>query len=225
LIRISQRAIITFITTAKNPPVVTTTALYPSYPGVSSDKESVSYTDTYVWGPATFPEFPATVTPIPITQIMNEDISANTPITYVMDDGVTVMVGTNAAVIGGQTYSIGPSTETITQGADVFTIGPSQVLGPMLVVYVPTAGGIYAQAPTTIQGVSIDHDPTNVVLGGSTYTIGAGAPEQTAMYDGQTLTFGPGGVIFDHTTVAPPPPLASNFRAPIESNSRDLSHV
>jgi hypothetical protein len=159
----TQRATITFITTAKNPPVVTTTALYPSYPGVSSDKESVPYTDTYVWGPVTFPGFPATVTPIPIT--------------YVMGDGVTVMVGKNAAVIGGQTYSIGSSMETITQGADVFTIGPSKVLGPMLVVYVPTAGGIYAQAPTTIQGVPIDLGPTNVILGGTTYTIGAGAPE------------------------------------------------
>jgi hypothetical protein len=205
------RITVTFITTAKNPPVVTTTALYPSYPSDSSAKESVPYSDTYIWGPATFPGFPSTVTPIPITQIINEDLSANTPITYVLDDGVTVMVGSNAAIIGGQTYSIGPSTETITQGTDVFTIGPSQVLGPMLVVYVPTAGGIYPQAATTIHGVPIDLGPTNVVLDSSTFAIGAGAPERTALYDGQTLTFGPGGVIFDQTTVAPPPPTSLNF--------------
>jgi hypothetical protein len=65
------------------------------------------------------------VTPIPITQIIKQDNSANTPITYVFDDGVTVMVGSNAAVIGEQTYTLGPSTETITQGADEFTIGLS----------------------------------------------------------------------------------------------------
>ena len=205
------RITVTFITTAKNPPVITTTALYPSYPSDSSAKESVPSSDTYIWGPATFPGFPATVTPIPITQIINEDNSANTPITYVLDDGVTVMVGSNAAVIGGQTYSIGPSTETITQGADVFTISPSQVLGPMLVVYVPTAGGIYPQAATTIHEVPIDLGPTNVVVGSSTFAIGAGAPERTALYDGQTLTFGSGGVIFDQTTVTPSKPLSSNF--------------
>ena len=81
----------------------------------------------------------------------------------------------------------------------------------MLVVYVPTAGGIYPQAATLIHGVPIDLGPTNVVVGSSTFAIGAGAPEQTAMYDGQTLTFGSGGVIFDQTTVAPPTPLPLNF--------------
>jgi hypothetical protein len=67
-------------------------------------------------GPATFPGFPATVTPIPITQIINQDNSVNTPITYVLDDGVTVMAGSNAAVFRAQTYNIRSSTETITQG-------------------------------------------------------------------------------------------------------------
>lgn len=202
---------VTFITTAKNPPVIKTTALYPSYPSDSSAKELVPSSDTYFGRPATSPGFPATVSQIPITQIINQDNSANSPITYVLDDGVTIMVGSNAAVIGGQTYSIRPSTETITQGADVFTIGPSQVLGPMIVVYVPTAGGIYPQASTTIHGVPIDLGPTKVVVGSSTFAIGAGAPERTALYNGQTLTFGPGGVKFDQTTLTPPTPVSTNF--------------
>ncbi|PMD16592.1 hypothetical protein NA56DRAFT_663067 [Hyaloscypha hepaticicola] len=132
---------VAFITTAKNPPVVTTTALYPSYSSNSSAKESVPSSDTYMRGPATFPGFPATVTPIPITPIINQDNSANTPITYVLDDGVTVM------------------------------------------------------ATTLIHGVPIDLGPTNVVVGSSTFAIGAGAPEQTALYDVQTLAFGSGGAI------------------------------
>jgi hypothetical protein len=81
----------------------------------------------------------------------------------------------------------------------------------MLVVYVPTAGGTYPQATTLIHGVPIDLGPTNVVVGSSTFAIGAGAPEQTALYDGQTLAFGSGGVIFDQTTMAPPTPVSSNF--------------
>lgn len=211
----TPRATTTFLTTAKNPPVVTVPALYPSYPDGSSDKQSLTdgdtYIDTYVWGPATFPGFPASVVPIPITQIINEDLSYNAPITYVLDDGVTVMVGSNVAVIGGQTYTIGPSMNTITQGADVFTIGPSQVLGPMLVAYVPTAGGIFSQAQTTVNGVPIFNiGPTSVVVGGTTFTIGAGAPTQTGFYDGKTITFGPGGVMMDHTTIAPPPVLPTN---------------
>jgi hypothetical protein len=205
------RATITFQTTAKNPPVVTTTALYPTYPDAVSDKQPISeYSDTYIWAPITFPGFPESVIPIPITQIINEDLSMNTPITYVLEDGVTVMVGSNVAVIGGQTYTIGPSTNTITQGADVFTIGPSQVFGPMLIAYVPTAGKIFSQAQTTINGVPIDIGPTSVVLAGTTFTIGAGAPTQTGFYGDKSITFGPGGVIMDHTTIAPPPALPTN---------------
>ena len=207
---IPARTTVTFQTTAKNPPVVTTSVLYPSYPDGSSDKQSVTSTDTYQWGPAPWPGFPSSVSAIPITNIINEDLSFNTAITYVMDDGVTVMVGTNVAVIGGQTYTIGPATETITQGPDVFTIGPSQVLGPMLVAYVPTAGGITAPAQTTINGVPIDVGATKAVLGGSTFAIGSGAPDQTGVYNGKTITFGAGGIIMDQTTVAPSPLLPTN---------------
>ncbi|PMD30620.1 hypothetical protein L207DRAFT_520113 [Hyaloscypha variabilis F] len=211
---VPSRSTITFQTTSKNPPVVTTSILYPSYPDGSSAKQSVTstdtYTDTYQWGPATFPGFPSSISAIPITTILNEDLSSNTPITYVLDDGVTVMVGTNVAVIGGQTYTIGPSTETITQGPDTFTIGPSSILGPMLVAYVPTAGGITAEAQTTINGVPIDVGPTKVVLGGTTFAIGAGAPDQTAYYNGKTITLGAAGVIMDQTTLAPPSPLPTN---------------
>jgi hypothetical protein len=49
------------------------------------------------------------------------------------------------------------------------------------------------------------------VVGSSTFAIGAGAPDRTALFSGQTLTFGSGGLIFDQTTVAPPTPLPSNF--------------
>ena len=204
------RTTVTFQTTAKNPPVVTTSVLYPSYPDGSSDKQSATDSDTYLWGPAPWPGYQSSVSIIPIANTINEDLSFNTAITFAMDDGVTVMVGTNVAVIGGQTYTIGPAQETITQGPDIFTIGPSQVVGPALVIYVPTAGGITAAAQTTINGVPLDVGATKAVLAGSTFAIGAGAPIQTGVFSGKTILFGSGGVIMDQTTIAPPPALPTN---------------
>jgi len=209
------RTTTTAIITAKNPPVLVTTDLYPSYPNGQTDKESPTTSDTYNQEPSIVPGFPSTITAIPTTQVVNEDTSASGPITGVLSDGVTVVVSSNNAVIGGQTFGIGDSTQTITKGGDVFTIGPSQVIGPMLVVNVPTgtAGGVFAQnpTPTTVDGVGITIGPGEVVIDSTSYSIGAGAPDQTIVVQGQTISLGAGGVGFSATTLAPPISSPSNF--------------
>ena len=207
--------------TAKNPPVITSVAQFPAYPDGQTDKATP--TDTYIWSALPYPGDDPHVTNIPITMIYNIDGSQEGPITAVLDDGTTVIVGLNNAVIGGKTYGL--TDQTITQGNDVFTIAPSSVLGPMLVAYVPTLtdpaapaqtfgpGGVFVQTPTptTIQGISVNLGPSNVVIGGTSYSIGAGAPQQTVVAKGQTVTVGSQGVIFSGTTVAPPEALPTNF--------------
>jgi hypothetical protein len=210
-----DRITTTAIITAKNPPVVTTTAQYPAYPGGITEKQSVTTSDTEILGLPTFLGYPSIVTAIPIPQIINTDTSATGPITAVLGDSVTVVVSPNTAVIGGQTYTIGSSPQTITKGTDVFTISPSEVAGPMLVVNVPTptAGGVSLGGliTTTIQGVSVGLGPTGVVIGGTSYAVGSGAPAQTIVAKGQTISIGSGGVGFSGTTVAPPPSIPTNF--------------
>jgi len=59
---------------------------------------------------------------------------------------------------------------------------------------------------TTVQGISVQVDgSTQVVVGGTSYSIGSGAPEQTIVVQGQTISVGSQGLVFSGTTIAPPP--------------------
>jgi archaellum component FlaG (FlaF/FlaG flagellin family) len=126
-------------------------------------------------------------------------------ITLGLVGGVTVTeVGYSLAVIGGITYTIGPNAQPITtmiNGKPV-TIGPSGLivddstltypLNHLPATQVITAGGItYSQIGSTL-----------VNIGGTIYTIGPDAKTTTQVYNGQTISLGPGGVGFKTTTVA-----------------------
>jgi hypothetical protein len=107
----------------------------------------------------------------------------------------------------------------ITQGGQVFTVNPSQVIAAGTTLNIPAAntGGVFASAPaptptpTTISGVPVQLSPSFAVIDGKTYSIGAGAPQTTIAANGQTITIGPGGLVFAATTVAPPVGAPTNF--------------
>lgn len=121
---------------------------------------------------------------------------------------------------GGPGPSGGGSPVVVTQDGQVFTINPSQVIGAGTTLNIPTgasaiSGGIFASAPaptsTTISGVPVQLSPLYAVISGTTYSIGAGAPETTITANGQIITVGPEGLVFASTTVAPPATEPTNI--------------
>lgn len=220
----SLRPTVTVITTSKNAVTITTQATLPTFPGEKTDKQTVdpgTYSDTHVWSPFPNPP-PQTNPPLEVTTIINPDRSAKTRVTYVVD-GVTLVVSPSQAVIGGQVVGIGSPPKTITEGGDVFTVGPDQVEGPLFIILVPNYtgnGGVFEEPPktTTVQGVPVQVGPTGVVIGGgggggrtTTIPIQPGARPTTLVVKGQTISVGPGGVGFSGTTITPPPNLPTNI--------------
>ncbi|KAF4626753.1 hypothetical protein G7Y89_g11404 [Cudoniella acicularis] len=108
----------------------------------------------------------------------------------------------------------GSSVTTITEAGQTFTINPSQVIGLGTIISIPTkvAGGIFVAAPeiTTIAGVPVQVGESSAVISGTTYSIGAEAPQTTVVVNGQTISIGPGGLGFAQTTVAPLAALPTN---------------
>ena len=110
-------------------------------------------------------------------------------------------IGATIAVISGITFTVGPQATpfvTVVNGHTI-TAGPSGLgLRGTTLSYpfnpttkVITAGGItYSEV-----------GPSLVVIGGSTFTVGPGAKPTTDVYNGQTISLGPGGVGFATTTV------------------------
>ncbi|TVY92693.1 hypothetical protein LAWI1_G001547 [Lachnellula willkommii] len=124
---------------------------------------------------------------------------------------------TDASISGGGS---GGTPVVVTQGGQVFTVNPSQVIGGGTTLNIPAAntGGIIASYPapssaasSTINGVPVQLSPSSAIVNGKTYSIGAGAPETTVVANKQTVSIGPGGVGFASTTLAPPPTPATNF--------------
>ncbi|KAL2070314.1 hypothetical protein VTL71DRAFT_13340 [Oculimacula yallundae] len=218
----STRMTITVITTSKNAVTITTQATPPTFPGGSPpDKQTVdpaTYTDTNQWGPLPNPPL-QTNPPLVVTTIINADRSAKTRVTHVVD-GITIVVSPTQAVIGGQVVPIGSPPRTITEGGDVFTVGPDQIDGPLLLLYIPTYkgnGGLFQEPPkpTTVQGVPVQVGPTGVIVGGNgggttTVPIQPGARPTTIVVKGETISIGPGGVGFSGTTITPPPNVPTN---------------
>ncbi|KAH9213540.1 hypothetical protein DL95DRAFT_524390 [Leptodontidium sp. 2 PMI_412] len=217
----TTRKTVTVITTSKNAVTITTQAILPTFPGGKTDKQTVdpgTFSDTHVWSPLPSPS-PQTNPPLEVTTIINGDRSATTRVTHVVD-GITLVVSPSQVVIGGQVVGIGSPPKTITEGGDVFTVGPDQVEGPLLVILVPNFtgnGGVLEEPPrtTTVHGVPVQVGPTDVVIGdngGKTATIPIlpGARPTTLVVKGQTISVGPGGVGFSGTTITPPPNMPTN---------------
>ncbi|TVY53260.1 hypothetical protein LCER1_G005756 [Lachnellula cervina] len=124
---------------------------------------------------------------------------------------------TDASISGGVS---GGAPVVVTQGGQVFTVNPSQVIGGGKTLNIPATntGGTLASNPapssaasSTIYGVPVQLSPSSAIVNGKTYSIGAGAPETAVVANKQTISIGPGGVGFASTTVAPPPAPATNF--------------
>lgn len=124
-----------------------------------------------------------------------------------------MIVQPTQVVIGSQTvgnfgnFGGGASTTKIIQNGITFTLNPSQVIGPGMVIPIPTLnGGIFmpTPTPTVISGVTVLLGPSAAIIDGSTFAIGEGASPQTISVHGQTISIGAEGLGFPQTTVIPP---------------------
>lgn len=218
----------TAIITSKNPVTQFTTVTPPQFPGsIKTDKQSVQVTSassksTVLWTPLVPPPPPPVTTPTPETGSGGSG-NGNAPgsgftasPSTVNVGGVTVVVSPSSVAIGGQTVGHLPpgSTTVVTQGGQTFTVNPSQVIGPGTVIAIPTSsnGGVFMESPspTVVDGVSVSVGNGVAVVGGSTYAIGAGAPETTIVANKETISIGPGGVGIADVTITPPAVLPTN---------------
>ncbi|CZT06764.1 uncharacterized protein RAG0_12429 [Rhynchosporium agropyri] len=218
----STRPTITVITTSKNAVTITTKATLPTFPGRDPPEKQTVDPGMYTDSPQLDPLQPPPLTQNPpgdVTTIVNAGRDAKTRVTFVRDS-MTLVVSPHQAVVGGQVIDIGLPPKTITEGGDVFTIGPNMVEGPMLQILVPTYtgnGGVVEEPPktTTVQGVPIQLKPSEVVIGGdgggtTTIPLMPGARPTTLVVKEQTISIGSGGIGFSGTTITPPPSMPTN---------------
>jgi hypothetical protein len=106
--------------------------------------------------------------------------------TLAVVDGVTITIGPNATptttVLNGHTLTIASTGLGVGGATLTFPFNPT--------TQAVTAGGI------TFSEIG----SSEVVIGGTTFTFGAGAKPTTDVYNGQTITIGPNGVGFKTTT-------------------------
>lgn len=208
----------TIITTSKNPVTVFVTESAPNFPGgpPKTDKQTVTPTNsenTNTIEGGAYPSPPGDVKTVSQDQQQTQADTPSTPrptTTNVKD--VPVIVNPTQVIIGGYTIDVGSdSTTKVTANGQTFTVNPSQVIGPGVTIPIPinNGGGAYlapAATPTSyvIGGASIQLGASIAVIGGTTYSIGAGAPQKTVVTNGQTISIGPNGVGFAQTTIATP---------------------
>jgi hypothetical protein len=128
---------------------------------------------------------------------------------YGLAGGLTISeIGSTEAIIDGTTLTVGPGASqttatidghTITAGPPGLTIGGSNG-GSMTLDFPfnPTT----ATLAVTAGGITFSEIGSSLVdIGGTTFTIGPGASPTTDVYDGQTVSLGPGGIGFATTTI------------------------
>jgi hypothetical protein len=116
-------------------------------------------------------------------------------------------IGSSIVVLGGSTITLGAQATPTTEVVDGVTVsvGPGGVgIGGTTIA--PPSGGAGGAAPTravTAAGITFSKVGSSlVVIGTRTFTVGPGATATTDVYDGVTVSIGPGGVGFATTTVA-----------------------
>lgn len=118
--------------------------------------------------------------------------------------GVVVAVAGSTAVVDGTTFRLDASFSTVvTVSGERISIGPSGVA--LASTTIATAGRV-TEAPQiveTVGHVTFTIDGSQVVISGSTFGIGSGAPTVTTEFSGDKVSIGPGGVGFASTTVSP----------------------
>ncbi len=138
---------------------------------------------------------------IPMAAVAGEKAGSTT----VAAGGLTFAVGATQAVVSGHTYAIGNGApqETEVIGSKTVVFGsagvevPGQTLAPEKITAAPSF------LVTSVGGISLSVDATEVVLGSSTYRIGQGASQTVVIYAGKTLTLGSQGVAMGSSTIPP----------------------
>jgi hypothetical protein len=115
-------------------------------------------------------------------------------------------IGSSIVVLGGSTITLGAQATPTTEVVDGVTvsIGPGGV-GIGSTTIAPPFGGAGATATKAVTAGGITFSEVGsslVVIGTRTFTVGPGARATTDVYDGVTVSIGPGGVGFASTTVA-----------------------
>ena len=149
---------------------------------------------TVIVGPSGVAVPGTTLVPVKVT-------GAGPGLSAVTAAGLTFSIGTSQVVIGGSTYKIGSGapTETEVVSGKTISIGPSGIgLGSSVI---PPA--TIPLSTISAGGLTFAVGPTQVVVGGSTYKIGSGAPTETEVINGKTVSIGPSGIGLASTTVAP----------------------
>ncbi|KAK3688388.1 hypothetical protein B0T22DRAFT_152203 [Podospora appendiculata] len=130
--------------------------------------------------------------------------------------GLQVVVSSSVAIIGGSSFTLGPTTTMAIVSGQTVTIGPSGVVVSSQTLSIPqarpsptevvVAGGdlitAIGQSVVVIQGTTITYgqsgSTSTTVVGGKTVTLG---PSSTTVVGGETITLGPAGVTAHGTTL------------------------
>jgi hypothetical protein len=143
---------------------------------------------------------------VPGETIAPEKATAGPSLSVVTAGGVTITYGSTEAIVGSSTYRIGQgaSQTVITVNGKTISVGASGIGIASSTIPPAKITGAPSLSAVTVEGVSFSVDATEVVIGSSTYRIGSGAPTETTVVDGKTVSIGPSGVGLGSTTVRPP---------------------
>lgn len=197
------------ISTINNNPPIETGGSGSGGSGSGSNNQQESQPTT-----ATVGRVPVVIEPTQVI-IGSQTIPVPTPAPTQGGNGVSNGNGNGAS--NGNGNSGGGAPIVVTEAGQVFTINPSQVIGAGTTLDIPSrtaaGAGVFIQQPeiTTVAGVPVQIGVNSAVISGTTYSIGAGAPETTVVVNGQTISIGAGGLGFAQTTVAPLQGLPTNI--------------
>ncbi|KAH8159556.1 hypothetical protein CIB48_g8695 [Xylaria polymorpha] len=187
---------LTFVTTDKNPAVVFPTSLPPDYGG-SPDPMGNVHSAAYP-NEAQSPDAP---------DYGSETTTKQNVKSASLAPPVTVVVKPSVVVIDDQTFTNDPAqpTSTVVVDHNTFTINPTQVIGVGATLTRPPSARVTSPQPTktTIGGIGVSVEGSGVVIIDKTsFTIGP-KPSAVVIQD-QTITIGPGAVVFPSQTLAIP---------------------
>jgi hypothetical protein len=160
---------------------------------------------------------------VPGETVAPEQATAGPSLSVVTAGGVTITYDKSEAIVGSSTYRIGQgaSQTVITVNGKTVSFGASGVglasstIPPAKITAAPSLSAV------TVDGVSFSVDATEVVIGSSTFRIGSGAPTETTVINGHTVSIGPSGVGLGSTTVRPPTATAGLQKSGVTSAIRE----